>query len=592
MKAHESEFSFIEKETSIEIPFFQRAYVWEQEQWEQLLEDLQESFECKKSHFLGSIVLKQLDTNTGEGTKRSLIDGQQRLTTFSILVKALYDRLEPDFRIDYTNYLFKKPTREKNPKIIHSKFDKVSFETILKAENFEDLKSLIEIKRATQGKKKGEIEDKLIACYEFFTKAFEKWDRLEIQHFFQHILISKLWVLIDLEKDEDEQKIFDSINTAGLKLTATDIIKNAIFDKAIKLKTSYEKLYEKYWQSVFEAENKAFWEEEIATGRVKRTQSEIFLHAFAIIESFFNTEKDNLEHLSAVFKDKISKFDTKDEIKTFLEKIEKYVQIYLQFPKIDKDTPLSFEEDEKRLFHILKITETNTIMPLILALKAYCDRKKLKECLYLLEIFIITRWLCAKTTKAYNKIFATCIKELNENEYKEPLKILKEQLFNEIPQIFEIKESLESKYYRLPNKKATLILFYIELFRRYKNKKMQDSIELSYQWTLEHLMPQNLTQWKNVIKDEEEAKKFVYQIGNMTLLKGALNSSIQNATWQTKLKGDESRKNCIKTCVDLLISRELFDKEQWNEDCIKERTENFIKDFFKIWDMTKLENKN
>lgn len=71
----------------------------------------------------------------------------------------------------------------------------------------------------------------------------------------------------------------------------------------------------------------------------------------------------------------------------------------------------------------------------------------------------------------------------------------------------------------------------------------------------------------------------------MTLLKGALNSSIKNASWKIKLEGDGSRKNCIKVCGDLLITRELFDKKEWNEDSIKERSKELIQDFFRIWDI-------
>ncbi len=81
MEAKENNFGFMSQEYLIEIPFFQRAYVWKKEQWEQLFEDLKDSYENKREHFLGSIVLKQLHSNAGEGSKRSLIDGQQRLTT-------------------------------------------------------------------------------------------------------------------------------------------------------------------------------------------------------------------------------------------------------------------------------------------------------------------------------------------------------------------------------------------------------------------------------------------------------------------------------------------------------------------------------
>jgi len=583
MKASENNFSFMEQESLIEIPFFQRAYVWEEEQWQQLWEDLNDSYINKKEHFLGSVVLKQLPTGAGEGSKRSLIDGQQRLTSFSILIKSLYDKLESEDKGDYANYLFKRPTKEKTPKIQHSKIDKISFNAILQAKDFH---SLQDIQRHKDGKDKGKIKDRLIGCYEYFTKKVENLERHLTQNdetpkdFLDFILKSKLWVTINLDTNEDEQKIFDSINTAGLKLTATDIIKNALFAKAYTLcPDSYEKLYKDYWECIFEENNRDFWEEEVATGRIKRVQSEIFLHAFAIIENFFDAEKDTLEHLSVIYKEKIEDF-SKEDIESFLKKIKQYALIYQNFPHINKETSLCFGNDEERLFHILHITDTNTIMPLILALKLHFKDNVLRNCFKLLEIFILTRWLCAESTKDYNKIFAKVIKKLDKNN---PLEFLKTEL-KDIPKKYEIEDSLISKGSYLENKKATLILFWIELYRRYNNKEKQDSIELSYQYTLEHLMPQTWEKnWKAFAKDEFHAEDLIYQIGNMTLLKGSLNSTIKNASWEMKLNGDGSRKNCIKNCADLLITRELFDAKIWNEDSIRERSEKLTQDFFKIW---------
>lgn len=579
MKAGENNFGFMEQESLIEIPFFQRAYVWEEEQWKQLFEDLQDSYTNNREHFLGSIVLKQLPTNAGEGTKRSLIDGQQRLTTFSILVKSLYDKLDEDDKQDNVKYLFKKPTKHKNPKIQHSKIDKVSFEKILQAKDFISLQN---IERYKEGKDKGKIKDRLIRCYEYFTEQIKQ--EKQYKEFLDFILNSKLWVTINLDTNEDEQKIFDSINTAGLKLTATDIIKNAIFAKAMALNSDYEKLYNEYWECLFESkENKNFWEEEVATGRLKRVQSEIFLHAFAIIKDFFDVEKDTLENLSDIYKKKI-KYFSKENLESFLHEMKEYALIYQNFPYITKETPLCFANDEQRLFHILNITDTNTIMPLILALKFDFKNKDnlLKDCFKLLEIFILTRWLCSKSTKDYNKMFANITRKFDKNN---PLKFLKNNL-KDTPKKYEIEDCLKSQENYLENKKATLVLFWIELYRRYSNKKMQDSIELSYKWTLEHLMPQSWQEnWKKIAKDEVHADDLIYQIGNMTLLKSSLNSAIKNASWKIKLNGDGSRKNCINNCADLLITRELLNKEIWNEDYIRERTQQLTQDFFKIWDM-------
>ncbi|MCV3440253.1 DUF262 domain-containing protein [Campylobacter lari] len=93
MEARENKFNFIRDERKIVIPFFQRPYVWKKEHWEQLLNDLKNSFLNKKEHFLGSIVLKR---NNGVENYSIVIDGQQRLTTFSILIKVLYDFLNQE----------------------------------------------------------------------------------------------------------------------------------------------------------------------------------------------------------------------------------------------------------------------------------------------------------------------------------------------------------------------------------------------------------------------------------------------------------------------------------------------------------------
>ncbi|RAX57311.1 hypothetical protein CCZ01_06320 [Helicobacter monodelphidis] len=155
---------------------------------------------------------------------------------------------------------------------------------------------------------------------------------------------------------------------------------------------------------------------------------------------------------------------------------------------------LSFDNTENRLFHILKITDTNTAMPLLLALKyTLKDKKKLNSCFKVLEIFIITRYVCNMNNKDYNKNFATISVEFCKSK---DTKVLKSLSF---PKQEQIEESL--KY--IPsnkNKKANLILFWIELYRRYSNKNNQDIIELSYNYTLEHLCPQSWKQWSMLLK--------------------------------------------------------------------------------------------
>lgn len=362
------------------------------------------------------------------------------------------------------------------------------------------------------------------------------------------------------------KKIFDSINTAGIKLTATDIVKNAIFAKAISLECNHIELYEKYWENIFESENsRMFWEQEVISGRVKRIQSEIFLHAFAITQGFFNPEKDSLEKLSDIYKSYFSSFNSL-ELEGFIKRIHNYAKIYKDFPQIEKETIFSFDNYELRLFHILQQTESNTALPLVLYLKAHFvkNQEKLQECLFLIERFILWNWLCCKSTKDYNKLFAGIVRKLEESN--DSYLTISEALKERAPKQEEIKNALVSKNDFLSNNRARLILFWIELYRRYKNSKRQDIVELSYIYTLEHLIPEEWEEhWSDICDNDEKACDLIYQIGNMTLLKGSLNSSIKNQKWEIKLKGDGSRKNNISSCADLLITKEMLDWKILNE---------------------------
>lgn len=584
-KASNFEVIVIEASRNMVIPFFQRSYVWEQEQWEQLFDDLLNSFNTQKEHFLGSIILKRSQGNKNNSV---VIDGQQRLTTFSILLKVLYDNI--DGKDDFNSLLFNMDYG-KNPIIAHSRLDKELYYKIFSGDKIDS-----------------GIKEGILGCYNFFTNKIKTSEKLQnkenIRDFMVYIKNSKIWILVNLNSNEDEQQIFDSINSTGVKLTATDIIKNALFAKTIELKTDYETLYETYWENVFEGEKKDkvdFWDSEIATGRLKRTQSEIFLHAFAVVKGFFDAEQ-SLDKLSQAYKNKINEFDNKDKIELFLKEIKNYANIYFEFPKVVlqtsknekyKATNFIFNNHEWRLFHILKVADVNTIMPLLLKLKALYYKKEhiLKECYDILEVFIVSCYISSATTKDYNKLFAKMTLELNtENPTNSIKKHLQERVTTALPNHSQIENSLKSTSKKLDNKRAKLVLFWIELFRRHNNPN--DIKELSYKYELEHLMPEKWKEnWANICINEDNANRLIFQIGNMTLLNKPLNVKISNNKWEIKLKGD-GKKEGIKDCADLLITRkdivENIDIETWNETAIEHRTENLIKEFFKIWDINKL----
>ena len=557
MKADEGSFGFMREENNIEIPFFQRPYVWNKVQWEQLFNDLLNSFREQRLHFLGSIILKQLPSSMGEGSRRSLIDGQQRLTTFSILVKSIYDLLEEDRLVDYVGFLYAEPTKYKNPKIKHSHINRSSFEAIIKAKDYSEVCE-------------SECDDKLFACYKYFSEKLKEsgLKNNEIINFLNYIVRTELWVVINLNGNEDEQKIFDSINSAGLILSSMDIIKNAIFDRLIKSSEMSEEkaneIYNEYWKSIFEGSNERlkFWEEKAS----RRYRSEILLYAYALIKGFFNIEKHTQDGLSMLYKEYI-KDKSQDDVLDIIKEINRYANLFYELPWADKGETFKFSDSEKRLLHIMSISEYNIFIPVVLKLRSLeLDKKELDECYAMLENFIIRHWLCKKVTNSINKVIGRNLKNINGKDSMQKFIASFEVTGDE-----EIKEAM----FNIDNKRASLVLFWIELYNCRSEKN--DISELQYTYTLEHLMPQAWQEnWSNVGKNEETANELIYQIGNMALLKSKLNTAIQNNNWDKKR--EEIQKHAM-----LKITQEVTKNRAWNKNKIEERSEKIFNDFLKIW---------
>jgi uncharacterized protein with ParB-like and HNH nuclease domain len=259
----------------LEIPFFQRSYVWADDQWERLLEDMENVSRSNKPYFLGSVILKQQPTNTGNqvGDIRTLIDGQQRLTTLNIFFKVLCLKIN------------KNPTFERIFKLISNK--------IALRHNHNDIEAFEEILNLTE--EKDIVGDSNIAkAYIYFKRNIDP-EKLN----FQSILANILFVGIDLHENEDEQQIFDTINSLGVKLTTAELLKNYFFNRG------EIELYNDYWKNVFEKDDntKNYWDREITTGRLKRAFIDLFFYSYLQIkiqENIFSVKAEDKIEFSKV----------------------------------------------------------------------------------------------------------------------------------------------------------------------------------------------------------------------------------------------------------------------------------------------------
>lgn len=206
---------------------------------------------------------------------------------------------------------------------------------------------------------------------------------------------------------------------------------------------------------------------------MKRTRSEILLHACAIIEGLFNPDKHTLETLSSLYKQHFATINN-DKLIGLLESIVKYAKIYLQLPILDSDMTFIYEEWEVRFFHITEVVGISVTIPLVLYLKEKIkDEKILQECFYMLEILI----LCNENTKDYNKFFASLIIDMENNQEINIPKYLKEKIRDEYMK-HKGMGFVKGRLDHITNKDAKLILFWISFIGNI-NKKIT-RIKLDY----------------------------------------------------------------------------------------------------------------
>ena len=216
---------------NLEIPFFQRSYVWGEEQWQRFLEDMQMVSTNKKPYFLGSVILKQQQTTSNNDSILTVIDGQQRLTTLNIFLKVLCLKNNSDN--DFTE-TFKKQ-RDKTIILLHNHNDEASFNEVVNLEEAKVYESYSQ-------------NDKILQAFNYFNENITDEDLKSNLDFF-NILDNVLFVGIDLGFEEDEQQIFDTINSLGIRLTTAELLKNYFFNR------NEIKNYEEYWKPIFEKDD-------------------------------------------------------------------------------------------------------------------------------------------------------------------------------------------------------------------------------------------------------------------------------------------------------------------------------------------------
>jgi len=578
--------SFFNGSSQYVIPFFQRSYVWKVDNWSELWENIIEEYEeitlndnHKSEHFIGTIIIKQILSSQVGATEYELIDGQQRMTTISLLLKAFHDATPEASAKSWINKFltFEDSYGIEKIRIQHSKVDSEYFQLIIQNKNNnEELWNNYKSLKLEELEKKLESENRIVGGYIYYRHKIENQCNLHDVRKYINVVIEKLPVIhMALNADDDVQQIFDTINSLGVKLTTAELLKNFLFSEQ-KLRDYYGL----YWQSVFEADEDAidFWNQEKTSGRIRRTTVELFLYSYLVIKKEANVKLDTLfKEFKNYLKDKSS-----EEKIAFAKDINEYARVYEEMPDGENLAEISFDQHEKRFFHVIREFDVNTIFPLILMIyKEVTNLEERTKILRVLESYISRRTICKLTTKNYNNLFISILSDVKKMKEITADNILTKlngfsDVTNKFPSDVEFKDAFFNR--SLINKYSREVLYCIALYEL--NHVFVDNRKLNFSgFSVEHMMPKNWNKnWKTLpdgITKEIRSNRLL-TLGNLTLLQGRLNSSLRDSSWNNKRIKLKDYSTLKQTTQYLVI-------DDWNEFEINTRSENLFKIAEQIW---------
>jgi hypothetical protein len=582
------------------VPLFQRPYVWNQEsQWEPLWNDvvrvaerlLKQPPSKPQPHFLGAVVLQQTQNPVGLMQTRTVIDGQQRLTTLQLLLDALHAELlqigaaAPAARLEplvvNAEPFCSKP--EDRFKVWPTNRDRAAFNAVMAAPPPVDHDTI------------GYRSERMVEAHRFFSEQAREWltsDASNVQT--RAVAVESVarellqMVVIDLTADENAQEIFETLNARGAQLTAADLIKNFIFQRLLEAGTEVEESYERYWKE-FET---AFWETEVNVGRLRYARSSIFLNHLLIARTGQEVVAREVFTRFKIFAD----HDAGLPMDRLLGQIYDSSQVYRRF--VTAAAKNVGAVDRLGLFaYRTGVLESEVIKPLLLWLldpeQPVIPELQFNKALEVMESWMVRRMLVAATTKEYNRAIAELISRLRSSDRSSAGDVtetyLSEQMSNSRywPDDAEIREGVETllAYRRLGRGRLRMVLEAIEdHLRGFRVDKIGLGGErvARGQYAIEHVMPQKWeTNWPLDGGNEDERNRIIHTVGNLTLLTSKLNLKVSNGPWL----GQNGKRGGLEGHDVLMLNRDLLRKgaEQWTDELIRMRTREMTEIIISIW---------
>ena len=557
MKANETKVEdfLSSNKTQFVIPVYQRNYDWSQSQCKQLLDDIFEVGTNKmNAHFIGSIVYIHDDVYTATRIKElTIIDGQQRLTTLTLLYLVLYrlaDELKDEGLVNEISetYLINKFAREQEKlKLRPTDNNDRALKYLLRSDENEEFNNF----------------SKIIDNFNYFKGRISEEN-------YQVVLtgLSKLMfveVSLDREKD-DPQRIFESLNSTGLELSQADLIRNYILMGLNRRDQNL--IYQNYWEVI----ERLAKDETLNVSRVSD-----------FIRDYLTLENNKIPNKGKVYLEFKSKYPTSSiqELEDVLAKIKSLVKYYNKLinPKNEPDN-----EIRNQLEYINRL-EINVAYPFLMKVyedyaNSIIDKLTFLSILELVQSFTWRRFVVGFGTEGRNKIFMTLYDKIDKENYLYSIQraLLKLTGNSRFPKNTETINALKEKdVYNIKPKNRTYLLERLENFKNNEPVIIDGNPDI----TIEHIFPQNPDQkWKAELNSDDYTfikENYLNTIANLTL--SGNNGKLSNKIFSFK----RDLENAGYKDSRLWLNKYLGNLDKWDKDEIEKRFDFIADRFLNVW---------
>lgn len=538
------------------VPAYQRAYAWEEEHVSSLLNDLKDAIINKeKEYFLGSLVVTSTNTNRLE-----VVDGQQRLTTISLIINAIKtvfsvdgdDQMVDSLQADFLTSLDRK-TRENEPKLILNEIDNELFQQIIQKNSnhhYLSIKKDLKIKVSSNEKLLNAYQQ----CFKFFSEESKQQRDSEefLQTWLDYIQQHAKVILVVSPDDSNAFVIFETLNDRGLDLAISDLLKNYLFHK------SGERL----------DETKNRWAK--MTALLESTSDEplvvTYLRHYAMSQYGLIREKD----LFSVLKKKIS---SKRLAVDFSEKLDNNALVYSALINANHDFWKNYNDLELeksiKVFNLLGMVQ---IRPLLLSIINKFNKVELSIAFKKLVSVAIRYQIVGGIGGGYlENLYAQTAQQIAQDKITTAKQIIEE--FKNLP----TDETFKDAFSIVTVSKAKVARYYLSEIENFDDAEKIPNPDVKI-INLEHILPQTYdsnSYWGKYFS-EEDHKSYYRRLGNLCLLSTELNSQLDNlASYEEKLVSYKD--------ASFNHTKRLEIYEVWTKENILKRQLEMAEKAIKIW---------